>query len=104
EPGDLRRRSGIGRGRGGHHADRAVSGAAGGSVERGGSFVGSWLGLVRRRWRVGLLVFVLVAGGAAAVTLLSRPIYRAEARLRLGEPPPMGGVSPATGGLFALMR
>jgi len=73
-------------------------------VERGGSFVGSWLGLVRRRWRVGLLVFVLVAGGAAAVTLLSRPIYRAEARLRLGEPPPMGGVSPATGGLFALMR
>ena len=68
-----------------------------------GLFVGAWLGLVRRRWRAGLLVFLLITGGAAALLLLSRPVYRAEARLRLGEPPPIGGVSP-TGGLFALMR
>ncbi len=65
--------------------------------------MGSWLGVVRRRWRAGLLVFLLVTGGTIALILLSRPIYRSEARLRLGEPPPMGGVSP-TGGLFSLMR
>ena len=81
-----------------------MSGVVRGSgVATEGSFVASWLGIVRRRWRAGLLVFLLVAGGAAALLLLSRPVYRAEARLRLGEPPPMGGVSP-TGGLFALMR
>jgi uncharacterized protein involved in exopolysaccharide biosynthesis len=76
---------------------------AGGGPVPGGSFVGSWYGIVRRRWRVGALVFVLVAGGVAALLLLSRPIYRSEARLRLGEPPPMAGVSP-TGGLLSLMR
>jgi uncharacterized protein involved in exopolysaccharide biosynthesis len=69
----------------------------------GGSFLGSWHGILRRRWRVGALVFVLVTGGAAALLLLSRPVYRSEARLRLGEPPPMAGVSP-TGGLLSLMR
>src|SRR5690606_2264124 len=75
----------------------------GGGAAPGSSFVGSWLGVVRRRWRAGLLVFLLVTGGTIALILLSRPIYRSEARLRLGEPPPMGGVSP-TGGLFSLMR
>lgn len=31
------------------------------------------------------------------VVFLTRPIYRAEARLRLGEPPPLAGVAPGTG-------
>lgn len=75
----------------------------GGVDPRTEAFLESWLGLLRRRWPPGLLVFTCVAALAAAVVFLSHPIYRAEARLRLGEPPPMSGVSPA-GGIFALMR
>lgn len=56
-----------------------------------------WGGLLRRRWRSGLVVAGVVLGASAAVLLLTRPIHRAEARLRLGEPPPMGGVSPSSG-------
>lgn len=62
-----------------------------------------WVRLLRRRWRAGSLLFVLVGGAGTALVLLSRPVYRAEARLRLGEPPPMSGVSP-TAGFFGLLR
>ncbi len=63
----------------------------------------AWWAVLRRRWRTGLAVWLPLLGLAAALILLARPVYRAEARLRLGEPPPMGGVSP-TAGFFGLMR
>lgn len=63
----------------------------------------AWVALARARWPTGAVVFVLVFGLAAAMVFLSRPVYRAEARLRIGEPPPMGGVSP-TGGILSLFR
>jgi uncharacterized protein involved in exopolysaccharide biosynthesis len=45
---------------------------------------------------------MLVIGGVVAMILLLPPIYRAEARLRLADPPPMSGVNPSAGmlGLF----
>ncbi|MEQ9401292.1 MAG: hypothetical protein RJQ04_19150 [Longimicrobiales bacterium] len=62
-----------------------------------------WTRLVRRRGGLGLGVFAAVVGGAALLLILSRPVYRAEARLRLSEPPPSGGLSP-TAGAFSLFR
>lgn len=64
--------------------------------------VHSWSDLARRRWRTGAGVFVVVFGLAAALVLLARPIYRTEARFRLGEPPPAPGVSPNAGVLSFL--
>ena len=61
------------------------------------SVVRSWIGLGRRRWRTGLIVAGVIVLTAAAVLLLSRPVYRSEAALRLGQPPPQGGVSPNAG-------
>ena len=60
-------------------------------------FLLQWLGLLRRRRAWAFSVFLAVLAVAIAVLVAARPIYRAEARLRLGEPPPMGGVSPNTG-------
>lgn len=59
--------------------------------------------LARRRWKVGLAVFVLVLAAVIAVLLLAHPVHRSEAKLRLGDPPPSGGVSP-TAGLLGLWR
>ncbi|GMV05526.1 MAG: hypothetical protein AMXMBFR53_18040 [Gemmatimonadota bacterium] len=70
--------------------------AAGGVVAR------AW-DVVTLRYRWGLGVAALVLAVSAAVVLLSRPVYRADARLRLGEPPPNAGVSP-TGGLLSFLR
>src|SRR5438477_2411132 len=64
----------------------------------------SWTQLLRRRWSYGLVVFVIVFGTGAAILFLTRPIYRAEARLRLNDPPPSGGVTPTAGGFFGLPR
>jgi uncharacterized protein involved in exopolysaccharide biosynthesis len=55
------------------------------------------IGVLRRRYRWGLGVAGIVFTLAAATILLARPVYRAEARLRLGEPPPMPGISPTSG-------
>ena len=55
------------------------------------------LSVVGRRWRWGLGVAAIVFALGAALVLFARPVYRAEARLRLGEPPPMAGVSPTSG-------
>jgi uncharacterized protein involved in exopolysaccharide biosynthesis len=63
----------------------------------------SWLALLRRRRLAGLSVFVPLFVLASLLVLTARPIWRSEARVRLGEPPPMGGVSP-TAGFFGLMR
>ncbi len=63
----------------------------------------SWIGLGRRRWVAGLIAFVAVAAAVAVVLLTAKPVYRADARLRLGEPPPAGGVSP-TAGFIGLLR
>jgi uncharacterized protein involved in exopolysaccharide biosynthesis len=59
--------------------------------------------LVRRRiiWGIGVAAVVFAIAGATI--LFARPVYRAEARLRLGEPPPSAGVSP-TGGLLNMLR
>jgi len=72
------------------------------SMERAG-WIESWAALVRRRWITGVTVSVVVMALASALVFLSWPIHRAQARLRLGEPPPMSGVSPTTG-FFGLIR
>ncbi|HEX6939831.1 MAG TPA: GNVR domain-containing protein [Longimicrobiales bacterium] len=74
-----------------------------GTTVREHSVLELWAGVLRRRGRMGVAIFLAIVGLAAALVFLTRPVYRAEARLRLGEPPPMGGVSPG-GGLLALMR
>lgn len=63
-----------------------------------------WVKLVRRRWRTGAAVFLPLFLLVAALVLTARPIYRAEARLRLSDPPPASGVSPSAGviGFFRL--
>lgn len=68
------------------------------------TFVGMWTRVVRRRWAWGVGVFVLIMGLATTVLFTARPVYRAEARLRLGDPPPQGGILPTSGlfGLFGL--
>lgn len=69
----------------------------------GAPFLTSAAELLRRRAAVasGVAAFVLIA--STVVLLLSRPVYRAEARLKIGEPPPSAGVSP-TGGLLSFLR
>ena len=64
----------------------------------------TWIGIVRRRWFWGLGVFVVVQSLAALLLFTTHPIYRAQASLRLGEPPPPGGVSPTSSllGVFGL--
>ena len=66
--------------------------------------VAAWLGIVRRRWAWGLGVFAAVVGLAALLLFTAHPIYRAQASLRLGEPPPPGGVSPTSNllGVFGI--
>jgi uncharacterized protein involved in exopolysaccharide biosynthesis len=71
------------------------------SEDRG--FLESWAALLRRRWISGAIAFVIVFGLAATMVLLAHPIYRAEARLRLSDPPPQAGLS-AAGGLLGLGR
>lgn len=56
----------------------------------------------RRRW-IGLGAVLAVLSATAAVLLLSRPVWRGEARLRLSEPPAPPSVSP-TGGIFSILR
>jgi uncharacterized protein involved in exopolysaccharide biosynthesis len=62
-----------------------------------------WTRLVRRRWPWGVAVFGFLFVLVATWFLTARPVYRAEARLRLGEPPPATGVSPG-GGFFGFLR
>lgn len=71
--------------------------------------VDAWKRVLARRWKGGAATFVLVMALAAAVVFLPRPVRRAEATLRLGAPPPVGGglslggaTSPA--GLFSLFQ
>jgi uncharacterized protein involved in exopolysaccharide biosynthesis len=59
--------------------------------------------LVRARWRIGVIVFTVIMTLVVFVVFTARSIYRAEARLRLGEPPPSGGVNP-NAGIFGLLR
>ena len=76
---------------------------ADGGHEQQQDFVAEWLRLIRRRVPWAVAVFGVIMALAAAVVFLSRPVYRAEARLRLGEPPPMSGVSP-TAGIFSFLQ
>jgi uncharacterized protein involved in exopolysaccharide biosynthesis len=69
-----------------------------GAVGRPG-LVTAWLGIVARRWTWGFATFALVMGAAVGLLFVTRPVYRAEAKLRLSDPPAMAGVS--TGGLTA---
>lgn len=62
-----------------------------------------WVRLVRRRWRTGAGVFGVVLGLGVLLLFLTPPIYRSEATLRLGEPPPQGGVNPA-GGVLSFLQ
>ena len=59
--------------------------------------IATWAGVVRRRWQWALGVSALVMGAVVALILFSRPIYRADARVRLADPPPMTGVNPTAG-------
>lgn len=62
-----------------------------------------WVRLARRRWRTGAAIFGAILVLGTMVLLFTRPIYQSQAALRLGEPPPPGGVSPS-GGLFSLFQ
>ena len=66
-------------------------------------FLASLGSLLWRRIAVGASVVAVVLAGSLGVLFLSRPVYRAEARLKIGEPPPAAGVNP-TGGLLNLLR
>ena len=74
-----------------------------GRVPERRDFLASWATLLRRRWGWSAGAFAVVMGLALAIVLLSRPVYQAESRLRLGEPPPMSGVSP-NAGVFSFLR
>jgi len=64
----------------------------------------AWVAPARRRWRTGLAVFLVVLFGAGGLLLMARPIFRADARLRLSEPPPSSGMTPpGAGGLISLL-
>src|SRR5687768_15070810 len=63
----------------------------------------SWWAVFRRRWLASTAVFLIVFGLGAAMVLTARPVYRADAKLRIGEPPPSPGVSAGTS-IFGLMR
>lgn len=65
--------------------------------------VNGWVRLGRRRWRIGALLFLVVGLLGVGTVLGSRAVYRADAKLRLGEPPPMTGVSPS-GGVVGFLR
>jgi uncharacterized protein involved in exopolysaccharide biosynthesis len=56
----------------------------------------AWLGIIRRRWAWGLGVVIVVAGLATLLLFTTHPVYRAQASLRLGQPPPPGGASPTS--------
>lgn len=78
------------------------------SESEGGELTGEaipvrWARLTRRRWWVGVPAALLVTLAAATLLLLSRPVWRGEARLRLSEPPPPASASP-TGGILSLLR
>jgi uncharacterized protein involved in exopolysaccharide biosynthesis len=70
--------------------------------------VASWLAVARRRWPIGVVTFALIVGLAAALVLLARPVWRAEASVRIGAVPGLGGVSVPQGGspagLFSLFQ
>jgi tyrosine-protein kinase Etk/Wzc len=51
--------------------------------------------MIGRRWMWGAGVFLVVLGATVAFILIQRPIYRAEARVRLADPPPMSGLNPS---------
>jgi uncharacterized protein involved in exopolysaccharide biosynthesis len=80
--------------------------SASGDPHRSGTvpgFATSMRELLRRRAPAGVVVAAMVLAVSVAILLLARPIYRAEARLKIGEPPPTAGVSP-TGGLLSFLR
>src|SRR5688572_24068500 len=66
------------------------------------SVVRSWVGLLRRRWLIGASVFSLVFGVTVVQLWRARPVYRTEAKLRIGEPPPTTGVG--AGSILGFMR
>jgi uncharacterized protein involved in exopolysaccharide biosynthesis len=68
-----------------------------------GFVMGMWQRL-RRRWHVCAALFAVVFALGAALILLARPIHRTEAKLRLGEAPPMGGVGAGAGSMLGLLR
>ncbi len=74
-----------------------------GSPDAGDDTLARVIVVLRRRALWGLGVAAVVFGAVAAIVLLARPVYLADARLRLGEPPPTTGVSP-TGGLLSFLR
>jgi uncharacterized protein involved in exopolysaccharide biosynthesis len=71
------------------------------------SIVARWWRVLRARWRVGLGIYLVVVVLAALLVLRARPIWRAEASLRMGASAPMSAI-PAGGagasGLFAMFQ
>jgi tyrosine-protein kinase Etk/Wzc len=65
--------------------------------------VTQWTRTLSRRWVSGLVTALIVTAVGLGVLFLTRPRYRAEARLRLAEPPPSPGVSPSAG-IVGLLR
>lgn len=65
--------------------------------------VQQWRRLIRRRWRTGVAMFGTVMILGIAFLFLTRPVYRSEASLKLGDPPPSSGVNP-TGGILSFFQ
>jgi uncharacterized protein involved in exopolysaccharide biosynthesis len=63
----------------------------------------SWVAPARRRWPAGAIVFLLVLGTVTALLITAKPMFRADARLRLSEPPPVGGVGSPNTSLMTLL-
>ena len=62
-----------------------------------------WTHVIARRWMSGVVASLGVAAVGLGVLFLTWPRYKAEARLRIGEPPPATGVSPSAG-ITSLLR
>jgi uncharacterized protein involved in exopolysaccharide biosynthesis len=74
------------------------------SYEPNENILARWISVLRRRWITGAAVFGVVFLTAIAVVFTARPVYRADAKLRIGEPPPSPGVSAGGASVFGFMR
>jgi uncharacterized protein involved in exopolysaccharide biosynthesis len=64
----------------------------------------SFVFLLRRRWVSGVALFVLVLAMAIWMIWSARPTYRADTKIRIGEPPPAAPVGSTGSTLFGFMR
>ena len=72
-----------------------------------GAITTRWSRVLRRRWRTGLAMFAAVVALAALLLFTAKPIWRADATMRLGTASPSGNLALGNGapsGLFAMFQ